>query len=136
MKLTTEIGTITLAGGEKVGVFDFYVRATYSLLIAGKPDKELNESILSYSARDAQDWWNEEREALVLRPRDEQMENQLPALRMMALLDCSTPLNPDYHGSNLRVVWFAETLPSDFREFFKKHLENLDWKANARDYYT
>ena len=125
-----------LVGGEHVGVFDFYVRATYALLLGGKPDKRLNESILSQCAKDARDWWKDEHDALVLKPGDEYRQDQLPALRMMALLDCSTPLNPAFDGSNLRVVWFSNTLPNNLTEFLQQSLGNVDWKKNARDYYV
>jgi len=135
MILTTEIAAIQLAGGERVGVFDFYVRPTYALLLAGKPNSEINESILERSAKDSQEWWHDQHAALVLRPSEEEIENRLPDFRMMALLDCSTPLNPEYDGSMLRVVWFSNTLPTKLPEFLQECLRSLNWKAQARDYY-
>jgi hypothetical protein len=136
MDLATHITTITLAGGEQVGVFDFYVRATYALLWAGKPGEQLNESILNQCANDGKQWWHDKHEAHLLRPSDEQIHSQLPRYRMMALLDCSTPLNAQYHGSMLRVVWFSDTIPTNLEEFLQQSLELVDWKANAKDYFV
>ena len=136
MALKTNIATIALADGRQVGVFDFYVRATYGLLLAGKPNKQLNETILSHMATQARDWWQDEHEALVLKPSSTQIETQLPAYLMIALLDCSTPLSPESHGSMLRVVWFSDQLPDNFPEFLQDSLLHVDWKKNARDYYA
>jgi|GEM_PF-1941783 len=135
MGLATHIATIQLAGGEHVAVFDFYVRSTYGLLWAGTPDRQLNETMLGQLATVAQDWWQDEHEALVLRPSNGALETQLPAYLMMAMLDCSTPLVPEYHGSMLRVVWFSDTLPNNLSEFLQQSLEHVDWRKKARDYY-
>lgn len=135
VNLTTQITTITLAGGERVDVFDFHVRATYALLLAGKPNAGINEKILERSVKDPQEWWHDQHAALVLRPSEEEIENRLPDFRMMALLDCSTPLIPEYDGSMLRVVWFSDALPNNLSDFLQQSLAPVEWKARARDYY-
>ena len=135
MKIKTQIAAITLADGRHLGVFDFYVRATYGLMLAGKPSKQLNETVLGHMATQAQDWWQDEHEALVLRPGNGELETQLPAYLMMALLNCSTPLSPEYHGSMLRVVWFSQELPKKLTQFLEEHLGRIDWKNNAKDYF-
>lgn len=134
MTLTTEIAKIQLNGGECVGVFDFYVRATYAQFLAGSPSRTINEMILKNCAWHPKEWWQDEYAALVIKPSDKRLQTQLPALCMMALLDCSSPLRPDYDGSMLRVVWFSDTLPNNLPDFFQKNLEHLDWQKNARDY--
>lgn len=122
----------TLDDGTKVCTGHFTFSETYSGLLEGDPSKSewINKGILN-RLRSPSDWGP--RKTFIVQP--EMDKGLLPPFIYTAWLDCSTPIDPKMHGSELVLIWFGappeeRSIPSIIHEGIRK----ISWKQHAQDF--
>lgn len=123
---------ISLKCGREVSVDAFEFGYTYGGLLEGSPDKRMNQNIFertSYSST-----WGP-RKVLKIKPEGHEFENVLKPSHYAVWLHSNEPIDPDYHGSELVVIWFDE-LPNGkvIEEIIQNGVENIDWEKHAEDF--
>jgi hypothetical protein len=124
---------ITLDSGLKVRVEAFSFTNTYGgVLIGRKDDESLNEDIIE-SAKSSRDWGA--RKTFKIKPLQEEVQKGLKPYRFTVWLTSGKPIDPNYCGSELVIIWF-EDMPvgSSIVEIIQNGIHAVDWEGNAQDY--
>ena len=115
----------------------FHLDHTYAGLILGKPSPEMNAKILKKAVPDIEKIWGENRAIHMIPPtiRHDKETEILPPIINYAWLD-SKPLNPEFDGSSLIVIWFSQNqLELPLGDIVTNAIQDIDWKTLARDYH-
>jgi len=122
---------IELNCGIKVNVEGFEYGYTYGGLLEGKPNKRINKHILE-SITYPKNWGP--RKVLNIQPSINEIENRLKPSYYSVWLT-SEPIDPEYHGSELVVIWFGE-IPNGktIETIIEVGIKFIDWNANANDF--
>ena len=123
---------IKLLSGIEVSASDFSFGYTYGGLLEGTPNEKFNRKIVERTNYPSN--WGA-RKTLKLSPSEEEIKRGLKPAHYAVWLS-STPINPDYHGSELVVIWF-DFAPKErsIKEIIQAGVEAIDWKSNAKDFY-
>lgn len=122
-----------LDNGEPVDLMNFSFHLTYSDLIEGSPDKEINEFLLeSLQTKFKPDYIPTH----VRRPSEDQVKGELPVFYGVAEWTCYQKSHEAGQSSELRVVWFIDEVPQGlaFRQMLQDSLKGLDWDQYAEEY--
>ena len=127
---------IELATGETVKLEALHLERTYLGLLEGWPNAEGNAEILAEAISRMERLWGERR-VHVIAPavRQEEGHPLLPELTLFAWLTSPTPVNPEYMGSELVVVWFAPERPGvSLSALISEAVRDLPWASLAMDF--
>lgn len=62
------------------------------------------------------------------------LDDRLPSLFCIAEVDSSTPVNPGFMASTLRIGWFMDSELVDLRKDIGSSLKDLNWNKYATDF--
>ena len=121
---TTEI---KLSSGKKVVLEEFTLKFTYLGLLVGKPNKQLNYTII----RDIIDSNEGKRVVLTLEGAYLEKDRLKPYICSARL--SSEPKDKDFDSSYMYVVWFFDDISTMTIEQMVQGLE-IDWEGEAEDF--
>lgn len=123
---------IKLICGRVVKVDGFEFGYTYGGLLEGSPNEEMNKIIFD-STKYSSNWGP--RKVLKIKPEKSEFKSGLKPTIYSVWLNSNDPINPNYHGSELVVIWFDE-LPSGktVEEIIQNGVQHIDWNKNAEDF--
>ena len=117
---------IQLSSGKKITLEEFSIKLTYLGLLVGKPNKQLNYTII----RDILDSYQGKKVVMTLEGAY-QDRNQLKPYIGSARLS-SEPKDKEFDGSYLNVVWFENDITTMTVEQMIQGL-NIEWEG-AEDF--
>lgn len=123
---------IKLKCGRDVTVDGFEFGYTYGGLLEGRPNNRLNHNIFERTSYPS-NWGS--RKVLKIKPEKIEFDDVLKPTHYSVWLNSNEPINENYHGSELVVIWFDE-LPNGkmIEEIIQHGIENIDWDKNAEDF--
>ena len=123
---------IKLKCGREVKVHGFEFGYSYGGLLEGLPNERMNKNIFERTTYPS-NWGS--RKVLKIKPEKSEFKNGLKPTHYSVWLTSNDPINPNYHGSELVVIWFGE-LPNGktVEEIIQNSLNNIDWNKNAQDF--
>lgn len=127
----------TLDRGHDVSVKCLYCESTYNYLLIGSPIKPINDQIMKNAANRVKQMWGYRKIHMVQPEIDETNPEypELPPVEITVWLDCHTPANPDFDGSELVVVWYrGEWRDQPLRDVLYDGLRSIPWSELAEDY--
>ncbi len=129
---------ISLDCGWEVSLDSLDYCRTYACLLEGRPTAELNAHIIETALGERRESWGRRKTHLippVVDGRDPKHPRLPPAL-LRAWLNCYRPINPEFHGSELVVVWFAEECHTEpIADVVFRAVRGLPWEELAADCY-
>lgn len=128
---------IRLSSGYDVKLDAFYSEHTYAGLLEGLPDVAMNAEILDGALRQMTPLWGQ-RATHVIPPKAQHEEGRpiFPTLTHFAWLTSGRPINKEYDGSELVVVWFApEQLDHSLSAIISEAIRDIPWASLAKDFY-
>ena len=124
--------------GRFVTVDAFYSQRTYSGLMLGRPNRQLNEEIISRCLTEMAPLWGRRKVHVVPPTIKEPLTDHpaLPHFRYTAWLECNEPLSKENHGSTLVVVWFRDEASEDepLKKILYDGIRSLPWDELAEDF--
>ena len=130
---------IDLKCGRSVYLSDFHYSRTYSGLIEGAPNDEMNNRIIQSALSRMEKIWGK-RQTHLIRPKIDTTEPEhpsLPSTELTAWITCNEPVNSHYMGSELVLVWYIddeEFEASSIRDVTSAALRTIDWSELAADF--
>ena len=123
---------IKLKCGREVKVDGFEFGTTYGGLLEGSPYEIMNKNIFEKTTHSSN--WGKRR-VLKIKPENSEFKNSLKPTHYSVWLTSNDPINSNYHGSELVVIWFDE-LPNGrtIEEIIQTGVQNIDWNKNAKDF--
>ncbi len=123
---------IKLKCGTEVNVAGFQFGYTYGGLLEGSPNERLNKSIFDRITY-ASNWGS--RKVLKIQPDIYDFITVLKPLYYIVWLHSNEPINPEYDGSELVVIWFGD-LPNGrlVEDIIQSGVKNINWSENAQDF--
>lgn len=119
--------TIQLSNGRKITIEGFYMIPTYSGLISGEPDEELNHAVLRKTSYPSA--WGE-RKVVYKQANIKISDTELKPFIYSAWLT-SKPINDkkkQFDGSSIIIVWCgSEPKNKSIQDIILVELENFDW---------
>lgn len=124
--------TIELLCGRKVYASNFSFGYTYSGLLEGKPSERSNRQTFKNTSYPS-DWGS--RKVLKIQPEEEEFRTWLKPAHYAVWLHSDDPIDPQYHGSALVVIWF-EAPPADkpIEKIIEEGVKSINWEAHAEDF--
>ena len=123
---------ITLDSGKTVKVESFEYSYTYGGVLCGLPNEEMNRSVFE-KIKYPSNWGP--RKTLIIKPSTKEFENELKSSKYSVWLTSDEPIEPQYHGSELVVIWLDDIPGSrPIEEIISKGVKAIDWEANAQDF--
>ena len=137
---------LVLASRRQIFADRVYLHTTYSGLLEGKPNDEINSCILAGIPREMSRIFGgvpvfiqppditriEEPHPLIAGKT--RVVSTIPPVTVVAKFTSYTPTNQKGDASNLVVVWFQNATPPFLDEKVRAHLELLDWDSQASDF--
>ena len=130
---------INLKCGRRVYISDFYYTRTYGGLLEGLPNEKLNDRIIQHALRRMEPRWGKRRTHLI-HPRIDTTEMEhpsLPSTELTAWITCNEPIDSQYMGSDLVLVWYLEDEEfeaSSIKDVTTAALESIEWSKLAGDF--
>ncbi|WP_196889881.1 hypothetical protein [Aureivirga sp. CE67] len=123
---------IKLNCGREVKVDGFQFGYTYGGLLEGSPNERMNKSIFDRTTYPS-NWGS--RKLLKIQPDKNDFKNGLKPTYYIVWLHSNEPINPEFHGSELVVIWFGD-LPNGkiVENIIQNGVENINWNDNAQDF--
>ena len=123
---------IQLKCGREVKVDGFEFGYTYGGLLEGMPNKRMNQNIFENTTYPSK--WGP-RKVLKIKPERKEFRNSLKPTHYSVWLTSYKPINPNYQGSELVVIWFEE-LPNGktVEEIIENGVRDIDWDKHAQDF--
>ena len=118
---------IQLSSGKKITLEEFSIKLTYLGLLVGKPNKQLNYTII----RDILDSYEGKRVILTLEGAYQYKERLKPYVCSARL--SSEPKEKEFDGSYAYVVFFSNDISKITIEQMIRGLE-IDWEVEAEDF--
>ena len=122
---------IKLKSGKVVTLENFRIQFIYDGILVGKPNKEMNERIIS----DVIKKFNQNK-VLVLMDDAYISEDRLKPIMFTGELT-SHPINDNegmFDGSYLNIVWFSNDFKTNSIDKIIGNLESFDWNTEAENY--
>lgn len=124
---------IKLNSGREVSVEGFSFGYTYGGLYEGLPNEKMNNDIFDRSSY-PNNWGP--RKVLKIRPPKSDFEKALKPTDYAAWLHSNEPIDPEYHGSELVVIWFGDPPNGKtVEEIIEQGIKDIDWESNAEDFF-
>lgn len=123
--------------GRQVWLDGFDYSRTYAGLLEGRPNAELNARILEDAVTRREAVWGKRPIHLISPVIDNSDTDHpvLPPVLLRAWLVCSEPVNPEFMGSELVVVWFCDECHGEsIEEFVLRAVRTLPWDQLAGDF--
>jgi len=128
---------LTLDCGRRVSVDAIDYSRTYSGLLMGLPNAEINDRIIERALVGRESSWGK-RPTHLIQPVIERKDPEHPRLApvlLRAWLTCNEPVNPNFMGSELVVVWFSEECHLDsIDNIVSRAVCGLPWEQLAGDF--
>lgn len=123
---------IKLKCGREVKVDGFEFGYTYGGLLEGSPNERMNKNIFDRTTYSS-NWGS--RKVLKIKPKKSEFKSELKPTHYSVWLNSNDPINSNYHGSELVVIWFDE-LPNEktVEEIIQNGVQDIDWDKNAEDF--
>ncbi|UII26759.1 hypothetical protein LVD15_26270 [Fulvivirga maritima] len=123
---------IRLNCGRDVKVNGFQFGYTYGGLLEGSPNERMNKSIFERTTYPS-DWGG--RKVIKIQPDNNDFKTKLKPTYYIVWLNSFEPINPNFDGSELVVIWFDD-LPNGkmVEDIIQKGVENISWNDNAQDF--
>ncbi|WP_291103998.1 MULTISPECIES: hypothetical protein [unclassified Flavobacterium] len=125
---------ITLSTGKIITIEGFNMTPTYSGLISGKPNEELNDEILKRTSYPSE--WGE-RKVVYKQANIKISETELKPFTYSAWLT-SKPVNDkknQFDGSSIVMVWYGnEPINKSIQEIIKFELESFNWNSHCENF--
>lgn len=100
--------SIHLESGHELSVDSIHITQTYGGLLEGYPNEALNNETLESAKKLMEGCWGARKMHTIHPPvRQEAGHPFLPPWLCMAWLTCLDPINSDFMGSELVIIWFA-----------------------------
>jgi hypothetical protein len=117
--------------GRTYNIRNFYFDYTYSTLLAGSPNREINEDILTRIKKPYGSWAFKMHQLPIT---EEQMNGVLPKCYFFSDIS-SDPINPDFCESGITLFWLGNA-PGDrnISEMVENALKQVNWKKEAMDF--
>jgi hypothetical protein len=124
--------TIHLSSGRELRAGGFEFGYTYAGMLGGRPSEAFNRQIFK-SLKHSSDWGK--RKTLKLLPSEEEFAASLKPVYYIVWLTSSKPLDPEFMGSELVVIWLGDR-PGDqsLRALVEDGVKAIDWAAHAKDF--
>ena len=126
--------TIELSNGTKITIEGFNMVPTYSGLISGEPNEELNENILKKTTYPSE--WGE-RKAVYKQRNIKKSKIELKDFCYSAWLTSKPVFDTknQFDGSSIVMVWFGDSPQNkSIQEIIKIELENFDWNRHCENF--
>lgn len=127
--------TIALSTGKIISIEGFNMVPTYSGLISGEPNEELNDEILKKTTYPSAEWG--ERKVVYKQRNIKKSETELKPFTYSAWLT-SKPVNDkknQYEGSSIVMVWYSDfSKNKTIEEIILFELEKFDWDKHAENF--
>ena len=129
--------SLMLDCGREVTLDAFDYARTYSGLLEGLPNAEMNARIVAraLAARDGS--WGRRKTHLIPPAIDDRdpAHPALPFALLRAWLICCEPIDPAFQGSELAVVWFADECHDEpIADVVFRAIRGLPWEKLAEDF--
>ena len=123
---------IKLDSGKTVKVESFEYSYTYGGVLCGLPNEQMNRSVFD-DIKYPSNWGP--RKTLKIKPSTKEFEIKLKSAYYSVWLNSNDPINPEFHGSELVVIWLDD-IPKGrpIEEIITKGVKAIDWEANAQDF--
>ena len=125
---------IKLSNGKIINVEGFCLTPTYSGLLVGEPDEEMNDEILKRTTYPSE--WGI-RKAIYKQINIKKSKTELKPFIYSAWLTSKPVLDKknQYNGSSIIIVWFGDNpYNKSIHEIIKFELENIDWNRYAENF--
>ena len=126
--------TIQLKNGQKITVEGFYMSPTYSGLLSGEPNEDLNDEILKKTTYPAEFGV---RKVVYKQANIKISETELKPFTYSAWLT-SKPVNDkknQFDGSSIIMVWYSDySKNKTIEEIITFELEKFDWNKHAENF--
>ncbi|MCB9927779.1 MAG: hypothetical protein H6822_36955 [Planctomycetaceae bacterium] len=130
---------INLKCGRSVYISDFHYSRTYGGLLEGSPDEEMNNRIIQRALSRMDSIWGKRRTHLIPPEVDtkDPEHPSLPSTELTAWITCHEPVNHQYMGSELVLVWYVDDEAfetSSIRDVTSAALNAINWNDLADDF--
>jgi hypothetical protein len=126
--MLASFSTIT---GRSIDIESIYCQRTYLGMGAGKPDEETNQDVVAGMIKRVQRLWPGVPVAVV----NEIGPDPLPLFCVAAMAHSSQPVSDaNMHGSQLVLIWFDHSPPSNPEAFSSHLLKAFAWEKYAADF--
>jgi len=135
---------IKLKCGMHVSVSNFYYNRTYSGLIAGIPNEEINNRIVDKAMNRMDSIWGIRKTHLIpptitMKPVRSSGSTypSLPSTELTAWITCLMPINDEHMASELVLVWYVDDKAfeaSSIRDVTSDALNMINWSEVAEGY--
>jgi hypothetical protein len=117
--------------GRTYNIRNFYFDYTYSTLLAGSPNREINEDILTRIKKPYGSWAFKMHQLPIT---EEQMNGVLPKCYFFSDIS-SDPLDPEFCESGLTLFWlgnppFDQSIPN----IIEQVLTEVNWEEESKDF--
>ena len=129
--------SIQLDCGQTVSVEAFLYDLTYSGLLEGSPNENLNAWFIEQALSRPAKLWGTRKVYMIPPTLDvtDPARTTLPRLNLHVWLTCTEPVDPMLQGSELVVTWFAdESHTQPLADVISDVVRQLQWKQLARDF--
>lgn len=126
-----------LISGRLVNIESLHITETYGGLLEGYPNSEINEEVIENAQTMMADCWGSRRTHIVSPTffRHESGHLFLPPWLCLAWLSCAEPINSEFMGSELVVIWFVHDVHSmPIEQMVNGAVQRLDWESLAADF--
>jgi hypothetical protein len=125
---------ITLDSGREVSVNAFSLKNTYGNMIAGTTkDRYVNKNIFN-DAKPPKDWGI--RKTRKIKPKEHELQEGLKPYCFSVWLNSNKPIDSEYDGSELVVIWFEDIpLNTTIEQIIHNAVKSIDWESSAQNYH-
>ena len=123
--------SVQLNNGVKIRLERLVVDRTYSGLLEGHPDEELNRQLLEDAILAAEQQFNDWPMHVVTPQIERSAHPRLPRFRCVGFFESFATKDPEMHASALVVVWFQN---KSILTGIRLPIKDLDWFSRARDF--
>ena len=123
---------ITLNSGKTVKVESFEYSYTYGGVLCGLPNEQMNRAVFE-DIKYPSNWGS--RKTLKIKPSTKEFENKLKSAYYSVWLNSYDPVDPEFDGSELVVIWLDD-IPRgrSIEEIIGKGVKAINWEDNAQDF--
>ena len=123
---------ITLDSGKTVKVESFEYSYTYGGVLCGLLGEQMNRSVFE-DIKYPSNWGP--RKTLKIKPSTKEFENVLKSSYYSVWLNSNEPINPQFDGSELVVIWLDDyPQGKTIEEIIHRGVKAINWEANAQDF--
>lgn len=128
--------SVQLVSGREVRVEGIHITETYSGLLEGYPDEELNTETLANARTLMNGCWGARRTHMIAPTYSQDSGHTfLPPWLCIAWLSSPDPIDPSFMGSEMVVIWFAHDACSmPIKQMIHEAAKDLDWESLAEDF--